>query len=122
MWELVYPIIVVLAIGIALFVSGTFLGAIFLRSRFAQAIKAHPKATRFVCLGLVLGLVFGVFFLFIKIGQPFYRVVIVCGSCLTILWGFFSGMEKRILWKELFTFSFWFSTRREGRILAKDGT
>ncbi len=121
MFESLYPIIGVLTIGVALFVSGIGLGTLFLESRWAQAAKMHPKTTRWVCLVLVLSLVFGLFFVSVKFGQPIYRAYIAGASCAAVAWGFLSRIEKRFLWKELFTFSFWFPDG-VSRIAAKDGT
>lgn len=121
MFESLYPIIAVLTIGVALFVFSFMYGRAFLESRMAPWVKAHPLTTRWVCLAVVIGLVFGLFFLFIKFGQPLYRALVVGASCVAVAWGFLSGLEKRFLWKEVFSLSFWFP-EVVSRITAKDGT
>lgn len=118
MWDPLYPIIGTLTIGVVLFVFGFGLGAVFLASRMAMAVKAHPLTTRWFFLVLIAFIVF----LFFRFIQPLYYAAVVGLSCTTIAWGFLSRIEKRFLWGELLAFSFWFPTGREEHVLAKDET
>lgn len=116
MFESLYPIFGVLTIGVALFISGIGLGSVFLESRMAARAKAYPLATRWLLLVFIALIVF-LFFRFIR---PLYYAAVVGFSCTAVAWGFLSRIEKRFLWKEVLTFSFWFP-RRNTATLIKDG-
>jgi hypothetical protein len=116
MFESLYPLVGVLTIGVALFISGIGLGSAFLESRMAAAAKAHPFTTRWFFVILIALFIF----LFFRFVQPLYYTVVVGCSCAAVAWGFLSRIEKRFLWKELLTLSFWFPISTV-RTLAKDG-
>ena len=60
MWNSLYPIVGVLTIGVALFIFGVGLGTVFLESRMAGWVKAHPFATRWFFLALIALIIFEV--------------------------------------------------------------
>lgn len=117
MYEPLYPLIGVLTIGAVLFIFGIGFGTIFLESRWAPWVKAHPFTTRWFLVILIALIVF-LFFRFIR---PLYYTAVVGLSCVAVVWGFISRIEKRFIWKEFFTLSFWFPEEIP-RITAKDGT
>lgn len=116
MFDSLYPLIGVLTIGVALFVFGIGLGSAFLESQMAAVAKAHPLTTRWFLVILIALIVF-LSFRFIR---PLYYTAVVGLSCVAVVWGFISRIEKRFIWKEFFTLSFWFSEEIP-RITAKDG-
>jgi hypothetical protein len=113
--------IAIIAAGLAASaVLGIWFGEVFLKSQWATAIKTHPRTTRWVFLVSCAVLIAFLFFVFIKLSRPIYWGYVATVSVLLVAGNALSWIEKRILWKEIFTLSFWFSENTP-KALAKDG-
>jgi hypothetical protein len=116
MLEAFYPIISVIIGSACIFGLGVVLAVIFLALKMAP-VEKYPRITRWAVL-IFVGLWS---FFFVKFLQPAYYGLIAATSLFLLGWGFLSGTEKHVVWREFFTLSFWFPIRNE-HTLAKDGT
>jgi hypothetical protein len=117
MLEGLYPIISVLLISLGVFFFGGACATWFLASRWAPIAKNHPFVTRWIVFVIVVLFVF----LFVKFLQPVYRGLVAGIGIVLFFWGVLSRIEKRFLWQDFFTVSFWIPEEAVSRI-AKNGT
>ena len=95
-----------------LFCFGMFLGYFHRTERSGDEVCFHTSILRWIllCLGVV-GTFLSVFFLM----PECFECLLVAESFLFVFtWGLVIGFEQRWIWKELFSFTFWFSSKKQG--------
>jgi hypothetical protein len=108
--------------GIAFFwFVGFCIGTAFLlKSGWVPSVQAYPRTTRWFCLASSLTFGGVLLFVFVKIGWPIYKGYFAIVAIIISAWGFLSRIERRFLWNEFFTLSFWLPESIT-RVMAKDG-